>query len=126
MLRRLAVVYGLLLVLSATGSIALAPAHAATKVAAQSTSESDDSGGDPTGPSDEGSGGETNNKGGSGQSDPSAETGADKGEEAPATAEAGPPWTYQMARLALGLLLLLGLGIFVAYRKLVMGRQRTA
>jgi hypothetical protein len=31
-----------------------------------------------------------------------------------------------MARLALGLLLLLGLGIFLAYRKLVMGRQRAA
>lgn len=126
MLRRLAVLFALVLVLSVAGSVSLIPVHAAPKVAAQSTGDNTDSGGDPTGQGDEAGGGKTGNKSGDGKSDPAAKTGADKGADEPATAETGPPWTYQMARLALGLLLLLGLGIFVAYRKLVMGRQRTA
>jgi hypothetical protein len=51
------------------------------------------------------------------------ETGA--GEEGTGgAAETGPPWTYQMARIALVLVALLGLRIALMYRKLVGGRQR--
>lgn len=61
---------------------------------------------------------------GEGQGDPDAQSGAGEGEQGEATVEEGPVWTYQMARLGLVLLLLIGLGIGLAYYKLVAQRQR--
>jgi hypothetical protein len=52
------------------------------------------------------------------------ESGAGEGETEGAAEETGPPWTYQMARIALVLVVLLGLRIALMYRKLVGGRQR--
>ena len=36
----------------------------------------------------------------------------------------GPPWTYQMARIGLFLLLLLALGVTVTYRRILRARRR--
>ncbi|HEX2049404.1 MAG TPA: hypothetical protein VHJ34_02090 [Actinomycetota bacterium] len=55
-----------------------------------------------------------------------AETGADAGETEGAAAETGPPWTYQMARIALVMLLLLAVAVVLLYRRLVVGRRRGA
>jgi hypothetical protein len=52
------------------------------------------------------------------------ESGAGEGETEGGTGETGPPWTYQMARAALALTVLLGLGIALMYRRLVGSRQR--
>ena len=67
----------------------------------------------------EGSGGSS--EGEDGASDPEAETGAEGGavEE-----EEGPPWTYQMARITLVLLLLLFLAMGLLYWRLLASRQR--
>jgi hypothetical protein len=116
MRRRLAVLFALMLMLTASGALSLTPALAAPHVMAQESG-----GGDPT---DAGDNAESSNKdGGKGQSDPAAESGAG-GDTEEAEAPAGPPWTYQMARIALLLLVLIGVGILLAYMKLVRGRQR--
>jgi hypothetical protein len=52
------------------------------------------------------------------------ESGAGEEETEGGATETGPPWTYQMARIALALTLLLGIGIALMYRKLVGTRQR--
>lgn len=64
----------------------------------------------------------------SGQSDAEAETGTEEEESAGGeeTVEAGPPWTYQMARIILVLSVLLGLAILRWYWKLVGSRSRAA
>ena len=62
-------------------------------------------------------------EGGEGQDDPAAETGADEGQEE-ATEETGPPWTYQMARITLVLLVLLGLALVLLYFRLVAKRRK--
>ncbi|HEV2756892.1 MAG TPA: hypothetical protein VG318_14085 [Actinomycetota bacterium] len=61
-----------------------------------------------------------------GQDEPEAETGAGAGESEDAATETGPPWTYQMARMALAALVLLGLAIAGAYYRFVVTRQRGA
>jgi hypothetical protein len=61
-----------------------------------------------------------------GQDEPEAETGAGEGQTEDAATETGPPWTYQMARMALAALLLLGLAIAGAYYRFVVTRQRGA
>ena len=111
---RLAALFTLVLLFSAALPASL-PAHAATHVFAQDTGN-----GDPTGEEDTTST-EEQGGGGKGQSDPAAESGA-KDEEA--ATETGPPWTYQMAWLGLALLIMIALGIGLAYRKLVVERQR--
>lgn len=63
-------------------------------------------------------------EGGVGQDDPGAETDPGTGESA--ETETGPPWTYQMARIGLVLLLFLGLSIGMAYYRFVASRQRGA
>ena len=55
-----------------------------------------------------------------------AETGADAGETEGAAAETGPPWTYQMARIALVMLLLFAVAVALLYRRLVVARRRGA
>ena len=61
-----------------------------------------------------------------GQDEPEAETGAGADESQDAATETGPPWTYQMARMALAALLLLALAIGGAYFRFVVMRQRGA
>lgn len=63
---------------------------------------------------------------GTGQSDAEAETGTEEAESGAAEPEAGPPWTYQMARIIIVLSVLLALAIFRWYWKLVGSRQRTS
>ena len=63
----------------------------------------------------EGSGGDT-----------AEETGADEGETEGAAEETGPPWTYQMARLGILLVLVMILGVGLAYYRFVVRRQRGA
>lgn len=116
----------LVLVLALTllpSAVALAGPSYHAQVTGPGEAGQDGSGGDPTGPDDEGAGQEEQDEAGEGGSQPGAETGAG-GQTEEAAEETGPPWTYQMARISLFLLLLLGLGIFLAYRKLVMSRQR--
>ncbi len=66
----------------------------------------------------------TDRRGGEGQSDPEAETGAGEGETEGAAEEEGPPWTYQMARLGLVILALMGAGLGLLYYRLIVIRQR--
>jgi hypothetical protein len=73
------------------------------------------------GPEEESQGQESSNKGGS-----SAETGADKGQTEPAADETGPPWTYQMARIGILIILAMVLGVGLAYYRFVVRRQRGA
>ena len=62
---------------------------------------------------------------GEGQSDPEAETGAGEGEtEEAATEEEGPPWTYQMARISIVLILGFIAGMVLLYYKLIASRQK--
>ncbi len=65
-------------------------------------------------------------EGGQGQGDPEAETGTEEGASQEATTETGPPWTYQMARISIVLLILVALAIGRLYYKLVSSRQRSA
>lgn len=58
------------------------------------------------------------------QSDPETESGASQEETETATEETGPPWTYQMARIALVLLALTLLAVFLAYQRFVIRRRR--
>jgi hypothetical protein len=59
-----------------------------------------------------------------GGQDPETETGADEGETEGAAEETGPPWTYQMARMGIALMVVLALGIGLAYYRFVTKRQR--
>ena len=62
---------------------------------------------------------------GEGQSDPEAETGAGEGEtEEAVTEEEGPPWTYQMARISIVLILGLIAGMGLLYYRLIASRQK--
>ena len=57
--------------------------------------------------------------------DTAEETGADEGETGAAAEETGPPWTYQMARLSILLMVVLALGIGFWYWRLIARRQRS-
>jgi hypothetical protein len=61
---------------------------------------------------------------GSGQSDADPATGSEEDASAPAEPETGPPWTFQMAWISIGLAILLALAIFRWYWKLVGSRQK--
>jgi hypothetical protein len=63
-------------------------------------------------------------QGGRGQGDPEVETDPGAGEESAQAEEEGPPWTYQMARLSLGLILLSALGLGWLYYRMIASRQR--
>lgn len=75
------------------------------------------------GEEDEGTGGEGAEEG-SGQSDADAETGAGADEQEAATEEEGPPWTYQMARIGIVLMLIVGLLMGLLYYRMIASRQR--
>lgn len=125
---RLAILLALVLALPLTLTLASPAAAAEHLVFAQEegTEVGDPAGeGDPVGEEEGAEGGETNSKEGDGQSDADAETGASEDEQAePAEVEAGPVWTYQMSKIVIVLLLFMAIGIFMAYRKLVVQRQR--
>lgn len=90
-------------------------------VLAQGTSGEEETEGEE--PSEEGSDeGEVSE----GQTEPEAETGSEEADTGEATAETGPPWTYQMGRIALALSALLVLAIIRMYYKLVVSRQKGA
>lgn len=64
---------------------------------------------------------------GTGQSDTDAETGASSEEQAgEAVEEEGPPWTYQMARIGIALMLLIGIALGALYYRMIASRQRAA
>ena len=63
---------------------------------------------------------------GEGQSDADAETGASEDEQEAATEEEGPPWTYQMARIGIALMLIVGLLLGALYYRMIASRQRSA
>ena len=114
---RLAVLLAAILVGAPSLLIAAsAPAHARAVVLAQP--------GDPTGAEDEAEGQEGQGGEGEGQGSSEAETGAGGETEGGASTETGPPWTYQMARLSLLLLVLLAGGIAFLYYRLITRRQR--
>lgn len=76
---------------------------------------------------DESQGGESGNESeGEGQSDADAETGAGAGEQEAAVEEEGPPWTYQMARIGIVLMLIVGLLMGALYYRMIASRQRSA
>ena len=76
---------------------------------------------------DESQGSESGNEAeGEGQSDADAETGAGAGEQEAAEEEEGPPWTYQMARIGIALMLLIGLAMGLLYYRMIASRQRAA
>ena len=93
---------------------ALGAAHASGAAFAQE--EESEGGGDEQGD------GATDSTEGSGRV--GAEVGANEGQTEEAVEETGPPWTYQMARMILALVLLIGLAIAFSYWKLVVQRQR--
>lgn len=63
---------------------------------------------------------------GEGASDADAETGAGEGEQEAATEEEGPPWTYQMARIGIALMLIVGLLMGALYYRMIASRQRAS
>jgi hypothetical protein len=80
--------------------------------------------GDPTGQEEEAEGQEGQGQEGEGQGGAEAETGAGGETEGGESTEVGPPWTYQMARISVVLLVMLALGIGLIYYRLVAKRQR--
>ncbi len=109
-MRRRAGVLLICLILGAVSAIALAPAAFAQ--AEGSGEESLDQGQ------------QEDDEGTEGQGDPEAESGVDAGQTENAPATTGPPWTYQMARIAIVLLLIIALGIGWWYYRFVLSRQR--
>ena len=98
-------------------TLAVSPAIAASRtgiVVAQGTDTEEGEG------AQEGQG-----EGGKGQDDPEAETDPGAGEEA-AEEETGPPWTYQMARMSVGLVILLLAGTAFLYYRMIGARQKRA
>jgi hypothetical protein len=101
----------------ALAAFIVAPAAGATdSVLAQEPNQEQD----VVGNEEEAEGQEGSNQGGR---EEGAEVGADEGETEGA-AEAGPPWTYQMAWLGVLLVLLMLGGVGFAYYRFVVRRQR--
>jgi hypothetical protein len=131
MRRRIAVLFALVALLGCTG-LATAFARSGAVTLAQEIGEGEeesDVGGEEStqqseGGTSEGDEGEDPESGG--QDEPEAETGAGAGQTEEGDTETGPPWTYQMARLALASLALLALAIAGAYYRFVVIRQRGA
>lgn len=99
------------------------PAFAADVVLAQEEQPGDEGVGEEeesTGGAEQGT---TEDEGG-GQDEPEAETGAGEGETEEAAEETGPVWTYQMSKIVIVMLLLLGLGIAGAYYNFVHKRAK--
>lgn len=127
MRRRMALLFALALLL---GGTALAEAALADVVLAQEVGEGEggsDIGGEEGSQQSEGGvneGDEGDDQESGGQDEPEAETGSGADQTEEAVEESGPPWTYQMARISLASLALLGLAIAGAYYRFVVVRQR--
>lgn len=130
MRRRMALLFALTMLLGATALVeaALAGPVVLAQEIGEGEQESDISGEEGSEQSEggvsEGDEGEDQESGGA--DEPEAETGSGEGETEEAVEETGPPWTYQMARMALAALFLLGLAIAGAYYRFVVTRQRGA
>lgn len=129
MRRRIAVLLALVLILSCAGLAGAAFGGSALAQEVGETEEESGVGGEEgtqqsEGGTTEGDEGEDQESGG--QDEPEAETGSGADQTEEAETESGPPWTYQMARLALASLLLLALAIAGAYYRFVVTRQRGA
>lgn len=112
----------LILVLAAVMAVAPSISYAAESVVlAQGTSGDEETEGE-----DPAEGGSEGDEVPEGQTDPETETGSEESETAEAETETGPPWTFQMGRMALVLTVLLGLAIVRMYYKLVVSRQKGA
>lgn len=130
MRRRLGLLFALMLLL---GGTALAEgARAGDVMLAQEVGETEEESGitgEESGQQQEGGttkGDEGEDPESGGQDEPEAETGSGAEQTEEAATETGPPWTYQMARIALASLALLGLAIAGAYYRFVVMRQRGA
>ena len=99
---RLVIVSALVVAFPVTAGALLAPAHAQPLQVAQE---------------EEGDQGETSEQRPAQPSSPAP---------SPTTEEAGPPWTYQMARISILLLALMLLAVGATYYRLVLKRQRGA
>jgi hypothetical protein len=77
-----------------------------------------------TGAGEEAQGQEGTDQGGGGQGEAEAETGAGGQTEGGSSTESELPWTYQMARLSILLLVGLAAAIGLLYYRLVVKRQR--
>jgi hypothetical protein len=130
MRRRLGLLFALMLLVG--GAASAEAALADTVVVAQEVGETEEESGitgeegsqQSEGGTTEGDEGEDQETGG--QDEPEAETGSGADQTEEAVTETGPPWTYQMARMALAALVLLGLAIAGAYYRFVVMRQRGA
>ena len=106
-------------------SVIFAPAaHAASVTLAQEADTEEEGAVSEEDETQQGEGG--NEEDGVGQSDADAETGAGQDEQEAATEEEGPPWTYQMARIGIALMLLIGLAMGLLYYRMIASRQRAA
>jgi hypothetical protein len=104
-------------------ALPMAEVHARVVTLAQEV-DSEDSAVDQE---DESQGSESGNEAeGEGQSDADAETGAGAGEQEAAVEEEGPPWTYQMARIGIALMVIVGLLMGLLYYRMIASRQRAA
>ena len=130
MRRRLALLFAVMLLLN--GAALVEAAFASDVVVAQEVGETEEESGitgEESTEQSEGSvseGDEGDDQESGGQDEPEAETGSGADETEEAVEETGPPWTYQMARMALAALFLLGLAIAGAYYRFVVLRQRGA
>jgi hypothetical protein len=87
--------------------------------------ETDTGGGDSeSGGTETEGGGQGEESEGTTQQGGNEDEGGESPEEGGAAAETGPPWTYQMARIALVLLALTLLGVAFAYYRFVAIRRR--
>ena len=105
----------LLLLALVAGLFALTAPAAPATVLAQQPNENTGGGGEGQDPG-----------GGGGQDNPGAESGANEGqtEEGTSAETTGPPWTYQMARITLALVVLLALGLGYLYFRLIVSRRK--
>lgn len=130
MRRRLGLLFALVLLLGGTAlaEAALADVVVLAQEVGEGEQESDvtseDANDQSEGGTTESDEGEDQESGGA--DEPEAETGSGADQTEEAVTETGPPWTYQMARIALASLLLLALAIAGAYYRFVVQRQRGA
>lgn len=121
---RIAAVLSLLLICFL---VALPTAGASTVTLSQE-SETDSEEGVVTGEDETQQGEGTNEEEGEGASGADAETGAGADEQGSgsSTEEEGPPWTYQMARIGIVLMVLIGIALGALYYRMIASRQRAA
>ena len=121
---RIAAVLSLFLICFFVGTPAVS---AATVPLAQEADTDSEEG--VVGEEDESAQGEgANEEEGEGQGDADAETGAGAGEQegGESAEEEGPPWTYQMARIGIVLMLFIAIALGALYYRMIASRQRAA